>query len=154
MKKKLIENVKPLCLPNAYKADWGTTAQTVKDGSDEILILNVYKSRKLLGRHCLNVRSGEYATWLNGKPGTKSPYPMVATDPVWTANRIGYLYCEGNAYNAKYSFIYGSKYDAKTRIAGKESEDIVYKLLKLKGRTAKKRFYGKRYRHLPIGGKQ
>lgn len=138
MKKKLIENVKPLRLPNAYKADWGTTAQTVKDGSDKILILNVYKSRKLLGRHCLNVRSGEYATWLNGQPGTKSPYPMVATEPMWTGSRISYLYCEGRNYDAQYYFTYGSKYDAKTRIAGEESKNIVYKLLKLKGRTAKK----------------
>lgn len=138
MKKKMIDLLSPLELPKGYKAEWGTTAQTVHDGADDILILNVYKKRKLLGRHCLNIRSGEYATWLNGKPETKSPYPMVATAPVWTSNRVGYIYCEGSTYESQYLFHYGRAYDVRTRLAGKVSEDLVYKLLKLKGKTKTK----------------
>lgn len=61
MKRKEIEALEPKKLPKSYKSEWGTTVQE----SGDIVIFNVYKKDYLIGRHCVDRKTGEYATWLN-----------------------------------------------------------------------------------------
>ena len=59
MKKALVERTAP---EPAEREGWCTTVQTTED----ILILNVYQEKELKARHCVNVKSGEYATVKGG----------------------------------------------------------------------------------------
>ena len=74
MKKKLIENTKPI--PTRRKGYW-TTVQVVED----ILILNMYNDRKLYARHCFNTRTKEYATFELGEWNTKKIEGAFGLDP-------------------------------------------------------------------------
>lgn len=55
MKKKMVENTEPV---KPDRTGWWITVQTVKD----ILVLNIYKDKKLQARHCINVNTHEFAT--------------------------------------------------------------------------------------------
>lgn len=74
MKKKLVENTKPI--PTRRKGYW-TTVQVVED----ILILNMYNDRKLYARHCFNTRTKEYATFELGEWNTKKIEGAFGLDP-------------------------------------------------------------------------
>lgn len=60
MKKSLVESTLP---PKTKKNGWWIVPQLVKD----ILILNIFNSRVLQGRHCINVITHEYMTWRNNQ---------------------------------------------------------------------------------------
>lgn len=60
MKKKLVEETKPT---KADKSGRWITVQQVK----EILILNIFRNKVLQARHCINAKTGEYATLRNGR---------------------------------------------------------------------------------------
>ena len=56
MKKKAVENIKPT---KTRKGGLVATVQLVKD----ILVLNIYKDKKFLGRYCMSTGNYEYAQW-------------------------------------------------------------------------------------------
>lgn len=59
MKKALVERTEPA---PPERDGWCTAVQTIED----ILVLNIYNDRELKARHCINIKSGEYATWKDG----------------------------------------------------------------------------------------
>lgn len=62
MKKKLIEKTVPkTCDKRHMRNEWWVEPQVV----DNILICNIYKLGRLWRRHCTNLDTGEYATWLS-----------------------------------------------------------------------------------------
>lgn len=70
MKKALVERTEPA---PPERDGWCTAVQTTED----ILIFNIYNNKRLKARHCINIKSGEYATW---KAGT------------WKESQIGEAY--------------------------------------------------------------
>ena len=76
MKKKGIEKLTP---EPAKKNGLEVTVQTL----DDILILNVYKNKKLIGRHCINTETYEFAQWEadTGIWNGKKFYALLGLEP-------------------------------------------------------------------------
>ena len=128
MKRVLIEKVKPVPLPKAYKYVWGTTAQRIQIEADDMLLLDIYIKGTYTARHCVNLESGEYATWFAASDGFSSPYPMVGQDAIWTGNRISYPYTSGKYYDS-YNFDWGKEWKEITKLAGKKNEKVIKGIL-------------------------
>lgn len=128
MKRVLIEKVKPVPLPKAYKQEWGTTAQRIQIEADDMLLLDIYIKGTYTARHCVNIESGEYATWFAASDGFSSPYPMVGQDAIWTGNKISYPYTNGKYYDS-YDFDWNKKWKEVTKLAGKKNEEVVKTIL-------------------------
>lgn len=125
MRKKTIEALEPKKLPKDYKSEWGTTVQQAGD----IVIFNTYQKGYLVGRHCIDSKTGEYATWVNKYSPIMKAYDMTGKEPVWTGRMVSFLYCP-NQWTAYYNF--GSKkYDEITYIPEKKDRELVKKIFKL-----------------------
>lgn len=101
MKKKLVEKLKPT---GTRKSGDVVTTQ-VKDG---ILILNLYKDKKLYGRYCMNVDTGEYAD--------------VNEKNIWGTRKLENI-MDSNAYNP------WTPVNKKVRFDTKEDEERILKAL-------------------------
>lgn len=130
MKQKAIEKIPPLAVPEKRKAIWGTTAQREDVNGDDILILNIFKTNRLAARHCINLGTGEYATWLAAKDSVKIPYPMAGSEAVWTDRQLSFVYCEGDYYRAGYDFAWNDRtWNRNTELVGRASKDIIAGIL-------------------------
>lgn len=82
MKKKLVEKTKP----NKTKKNGTVVTTQVIDG---ILILNLFKNKKLYRRYCMNVETGEYADLdTNGLWGSRKISYIVSGESYWSSTRI------------------------------------------------------------------
>lgn len=82
MKKKLVEKTKP----NKTKKNGTVVTTQVIDG---ILILNLFKNKKLYRRYCMNVETGEYADLdTNGLWGSRKISYIVSGETYWFSTRI------------------------------------------------------------------
>ena len=120
MKKKLVENTKPV--PTRRKGYW-VTVQVAED----ILILNLYQDQKLYARHCLNTRTKEYATFESGAWNTKKIEGAFGLKPddytyYWSSNASKEICKKAKMSpedkkimqeNIKINTYYGNSYDLK-----------------------------------------
>ena len=114
MRKKAIENLAPMSIPKSWRSEWGTTVQRLKNDKQDTLILNIYKKGTLRARHCIELSTGEYATWFPGSfPVAIGPgeYPMTGSNPIWADRRISYVYQSGCYYSYCYGFQSETKYN-------------------------------------------
>ena len=125
MRKKTIEALEPKKLPKDYKSKWGTTVQQAGD----IVIFNAYQKEYLVGRHCIDSKTGEYATWVNKNSPIMKDYAMSGKEPIWTGRMVSFLYCP-NQWTAYYHFD-SKKYDEITYIPEKKDRELVKKIFKL-----------------------
>jgi len=132
MRKKAIEKLTPLGIPETWKQEWGTTVQRMKNDKQDTLILNIYKKGALRARHCIELSTGEYATWFPGSfPVSIGPgeYPMTGSDPMWADRRISYVYQSGCYYSYFYGFQSETKYDKICALAGTASKKLMKEIL-------------------------
>lgn len=103
MKKKAIEALKPA---KTRKKGIIITVQTM----DDILILNVWDDKKLLGRHCMNLQTKEYAQW-------------DEKDQSWSIRK--FMYMLGGRPPYYFSYTDGSKLKFNTEKEKKMVEDLL-----------------------------
>lgn len=109
MKKRLVERLEPL---RTDQEGWRTTVQQ----AENILILNLYRDRKLQARHCINVETYEYATLEDG---------------VWSRKKLtGDM--EGELWRGWYYLGYKER-EERLRMP-EEKKELIRKLLKAKGK--------------------
>lgn len=133
MRKKAIEKLAPAPLPKTWKSERGTTVQRLKNDKQDTLILNYYKKGELRARHCIELSTGEYATWFPGTfPVAIGPaeYPMTGSEPMWTDRRISYVYQDGCYYSYYYNgFQSETKYDKVCALADEKSKQLMKEIL-------------------------
>ena len=102
MKKKNIEKLAPA---PTKKNGFVVTVQTL----DDVLILNVYRNKKLEGRHCINTETYEFAQWVADKNvwnGCKFDALLGLEPPYWYYS-----------YNRKNEFTVNSKEENELAIS-------------------------------------
>jgi len=132
VRKKAIENLAPMSIPKSWRSEWGTTVQRLKSDKQDTLILNIYKKGALKARHCIELSTGEYATWFPGSfPVAIGPgeYPMTGSNPIWADRRISYVYQSGCYYSYCYGFQSETKYDKICALAGTASKKLMKEIL-------------------------
>ena len=135
MKRKEIEALEPKKLPKSCKSEWGTTVQQ----SGDIVIFNVYKKDYLIGRHCVDSKTGEYATWLNKTSQVMKDYCMAGKDPIWTNRKVTFLYSP-NRYLYYYCY-YAKEIRQNAVIPDKKDKELVKKIFKLAETKADRTYY-------------
>lgn len=141
MRKKAIEKLAPLSIPKSWRSEWGTTVQRLKNDKQDTLILNIYRKGTLKARHCIELSTGEYATWFPGSfPVAIGPgeYPMTGSNPMWADRRISYVYQSGCYYSYCYGFQSETKYDKICALADEKSKQLMKQILHEKKHPASK----------------
>lgn len=112
MKQKLVESI-PIPIPKVKtKWEWWTVVQQEGD----ILILNVFKNKIFFARHCINVKTMDYATWRGG---------------YWYKRNLD------DAIDADYWF-YGTERIKKRTRMSEEDENLIWSLLDPDGKIRKR----------------
>lgn len=112
MKQKLVESI-PIPIPKVKtKWEWWTVVQQAGD----ILILNVFKNKIFFARHCINVKTMDYATWRGGYWYKRNLDDAIDTD-YWS---------------------YGTERIKKRTRMSEEDENLIWSLLDPDGKIRKR----------------
>jgi hypothetical protein len=106
------------------KREWKTTVQEVNG----VLVFNIFRSKRLLGRHCVNPETGEHANWIAAKPAENGRYPKAAQAEMWSDSQIGYIYTDKSPYEYNMgwgSFRWSDKYDKITALDSTSDELVL-----------------------------